>query len=196
MWWFTGLKQADPEQWRRMDSPSCVYAVEPVDVMEEIAGLVLREFQSRPVDPGVLGVQPSPHTLIGMQTNFFIDSPEQVFDLRLLGQEVRITAVPTEYTWNYGDGHTYGPVPDPGVKLATGRWGEQTATSHMYETTGDYPVSVTVHFSGEYSVNDGQAIPIQGRGEFTTAEQLISVWKTDRRSVADTCLDNPTAWAC
>jgi hypothetical protein len=196
VWWFSGPKYQDPNDWSRMDAPSCIYSEEPVDVMDEIAGVIVREFQRRPVEAGVLTVQPSPHTLIRAHTNFYVKSREQVFDFELLGQDVRIVATPTEYTWHYGDGTSHGPVSDPGAPINAESWGEQTATSHAYQETGDYSVSVTVHYSGEYSVNGGQLIPIDGRGEFITGEQTISVWRSETRNVADDCNENPASWGC
>ncbi|MBM7847196.1 hypothetical protein [Arthrobacter roseus] len=55
---------------------------------------------------------------------------------------------------------------------------------------------MTVHFTGEYSVNGGPMIPIDGRGEFTTPSQTISVWKSESRLVDGTCLENPDGWGC
>jgi hypothetical protein len=193
--WYAGLKTEDPATWDPAGE-SCIYSEEPVDVMDEIAGIIVREFQRRPVEAGVLTVQPSPHTLIRAHTNFYVKSREQVFDFELLGQDVRIVATPTEYTWHYGDGTSHGPVSDPGAPINAESWGEQTATSHAYQETGDYSVSVTVHYSGEYSVNGGQLIPIDGRGEFITGEQTISVWRSETRNVADDCNENPASWGC
>ncbi len=164
--------------------------------MDEIAERILTEFQSQPIVAGELTLQPSPHTLIRANTNFFVESKTQEFDFELLGQKIHITATPTEYTWNYGDGETYGPTTDSGYFLRDDELGEETHTSHQYQETGDYQVSVKVHFKGEYSVNGGTMIPIDGRGEFTTPSQLISVWKSESRLVSGTCLENPDGWAC
>ncbi len=206
VYWFAGLKGTPKPTWNDpypaveetngVHSPQCVYATNPDDVLERIAGVILEEFQNRPVSPGVLTLQPSPHTLIRANTNFFVESKEQVFDFELLGQDVKIQATPTEYTWNYGDGSTYGPTRDSGYALRDDELGEETHTSYQYQETGDYQVSVTVHFTGEYSVNGGPMIPIDGRGEFATPSQMISVWKSESRLVSGTCLENPDGWAC
>ncbi len=193
--WFSGLKVAPSATWTEIGE-SCIYAEKPQDVMDEIAGMIEKEFQSRPVKAGELTLQPSPHTLIRANTNFYVESQEQKFDLDLLGQDVKIVATPTEYTWNYGDGTTYGPTSSAGYALHATNLGEETSTSHPYQETGDYPVSVTVHFRGKYAVNGGAMIPIDGRGKFTTGEQTISVWKSESRLVEGTCLDNPNAWGC
>ncbi|MEB7504686.1 hypothetical protein [Arthrobacter koreensis] len=143
-----------------------------------------------------MSVQPSPHTLIGAHTNVYVEASSQVFEMELLGQSIRIEVEPTEYTFNYGDGTSYGPVSTPGGPLPEARWGEQTATSHMYSQTGDFPVSVTTFFSGEYSVNGGPMIPMDGRAEVESPAQGLSVWRSESRSVADNCLVNPAGIGC
>jgi len=76
------------------------------------------------------------------------------------------------------------------------RWGEQTPTSHIYSQTGDFPVTVTTFFSGEYSVNGGPMIPMDGRAEVASPSQILSVWRSESRNVADDCLANPAGVGC
>ncbi|MBP3043827.1 hypothetical protein KKR91_04300 [Arthrobacter jiangjiafuii] len=158
--------------------------------------MILSEFQSRPIAAGSLGMQPSPHTLIGAQTNFYVEAREQTFDFVLLGQDLRIIATPTEYEWTYGDGTSYGPAPFAGGPLPESRWGEKTATSHVYGATGDVQASVVVHFSGEYSINGGPLVPIDGRASVPSAPQTVSVWRSTSNNVADDCLINPAGYGC
>ncbi|MCC3302799.1 hypothetical protein LJ760_15270 [Arthrobacter sp. zg-Y895] len=141
-------------------------------------------------------LQPSPHTLVGMETNVYVEAAEQVFEMVLLDQTVRIVATPTEFELTYGDGTVYGPTSVPGAPLAQDRWGEQTQTSHKYDASGDYQVGATVHFSGTYSVNGGPMIPIDGRAAVSSASQTLSVWRAEPRSVADNCLVNPNGVGC
>lgn len=195
--WFSGLNGTDPATWAKYGGgPTCIYDAEPIDVMDQIRSMILTEFQQRPIVSAVLTVQPSPHTLVGVPTNLFVVGTEQVFDLDLLGQAVRIIATPTEYEWNYGDGRSYGPAKAPGGPLPEDRWGEPTTTSHVYTATGDFPVSVTAYFSGSYSVNGGPVIPIDGRATVAGPAQTISVWRSESLSVADNCLINPAGVGC
>ena len=60
---------------------SCIYSEKPRDIGEQIRDSILSEFQSRPIAPGALGLQPAPYTLIGAHTNFFVDAGEQVFEI-------------------------------------------------------------------------------------------------------------------
>ena len=197
VYWYRGLKGQDPSTWSRVsDTPSCIYSEEPVDIGEQIREQILTAFQERPIAPGLLVLQPSPHTLVGMETNVYIEAGEQVFEMVLLEQSIRIVATPTEYEINYGDGTVYGPTPVPGGPLGQDRWGEATQTSHVYAASGDYQVGATVYFSGTYSVNGGTAIPIDGRAAVPSAAQTLRVWRAETRSVADNCLVNPNGVGC
>ncbi|MBT1004098.1 hypothetical protein KIH31_16040 [Paenarthrobacter sp. DKR-5] len=164
--------------------------------MAEIAAVIEHAFRELPLRPGRLSAQPSPHTLRGAQTNFFIDAVTQDFDIQLLGQKVHVHAVPVEYKWNYGDGSSLGPVASSGGSLPQNRWGEKTNTSHAYGATGDFSVTATTYFQGTYSVNGGPELPIPGTGEFSTPPVSISVWRSVTRNYADNCLQNPHGAGC
>ncbi|MCC9146017.1 MULTISPECIES: hypothetical protein [unclassified Arthrobacter] len=197
VYWFSGLRNTDPATWMRVsDTPSCIYSEEPLDVGEQIQQQILTAFQERPIAAGKLVLQPSPHTLVGMETNAYVEAAEQVFEMVLLDQTVRIVATPTEFELNYGDGTVYGPTNVPGAPLSQDRWGEQTRTSHKYAASGDYQVGATVHFSGTYSVNGGPMIPIDGRAAVSSEPQTLRVWRAETRSVADNCLVNPNGVGC
>ena len=195
VYWFSRFKGANT--WVPLGTgPSCIYSEKPRDVGDQIRESILSEFQSRPIVSGMLALQPSPHTMIGVQTNFYTDAGEQVFNLVMLEQNVRIVARPTEYEWNYGDGVTHGPARFAGFPLPEKRWGEETPTSHVYRSTGDYQATVVTYFSGEYSINGGPMVPIDGRATVPSAPQTISVWKSESRNVADDCLVNPAGFGC
>ncbi|MFZ3416110.1 hypothetical protein [Arthrobacter sp. 3Tela_A] len=197
VWWFSGLRATDPATWPPLgDNPSCIYSEDPAAFEERLREAVLTAFQEAPIAPGTMTLQPSPHTLVGAHTNVYVEAQPQVFEMELLGQSIRIEVEPTEYTFNYGDGTSYGPVSTPGGPLPETRWGEQTSTSHMYSQTGDFSVMVTTFFSGEYSVNGGPLIPMDGRAEVASPSQVLSVWRSESRNVADNCLVNPAGVGC
>ncbi|MCC3265428.1 hypothetical protein [Arthrobacter gengyunqii] len=197
VYWFTRLKESG-NPWALMDppNPSCIYAEKPRDVGDQIRENILTEFQSRPIAAGTLSLQPSPHTLIGAHTNFYVEAGEQVFDFVMLEQNIRIVASPSEYEWHYGDRTVYGPASQTGSPLPADRWGEETSTSHVYRETGNYQASVTVHFSAEYSINGGPMVPIDGRAAVPSAPVAISVWKSESHNVADDCRVNPAGYGC
>ncbi|HKU28968.1 MAG TPA: hypothetical protein VJQ60_00645 [Arthrobacter sp.] len=178
------------------DGPSCLYDQKPEDLLARIAGRIVSDFRTLPITPAVLGIQPSPHTLKGAETNVFADAAEQRFDVVILGQKVRVVATPAEYTYRYGDGSGLGPTIFAGGPLPEERWGEQTRTSHVYKQTGDFQVSVSTTFRGTYSVNGGPDLPIPGTGEFASPAQTVSVWRSVTRNYADNCLQNPQGEGC
>lgn len=194
-WWWK-LVVAGPNDWSRMSPDRCVYLEKPDDVLGKIAAQIQTKFEQLPIDAGISAIQPSPHTLKGAETNFYAAAVEQAFNVDMLGQRVAIVAKPVEYTWNYGDGSSLGPTTTPGGSLPQDRWGEKTATSHIYAQTGDFSVVLTTHFQGTYSVNGGPPLPIPGQGQFNSPPQTVSVWRSITRNYADDCLKNPQGQGC
>ncbi|MCB5273946.1 hypothetical protein BJG92_01472 [Arthrobacter sp. SO5] len=175
---------------------SCVYRENPEDVLGKIAAQIQEKFQQLPVSAGQSVMQPSPHTLKGAETNFYAEASEQAFTVDMLGQSVAVVAKPVQYTWSYGDGTSLGPQTAAGGPLPQDRWGEKTATSHVYPQTGDFSVVLTTHFQGTYSVNGGPPLPIPGQGRFSSPPQTVSVWRSITRNYADDCLRNPQGQGC
>ena len=194
-WWWK-LVVAGPGDWSRITPDRCVYSENPDDVLGRIAAQIQSKFEQLPVSPGTSVMQPSPHTLRGAETNFFAEASEQAFTVDMFGQSVAITAKPVQYAWTYGDGTSLGPQTAAGGPLPQDRWGEKTLTSHVYGRTGDFPVVLTTHFQGTYSVNGGPALPIPGQGLFSSPPQTVSVWRSITRNYADTCLQNPQGQGC
>jgi hypothetical protein len=194
--WYRGLRGTDTSDWVSFGGSVCVYAQEPLDVMAEIAGRIQHQFEQRPVIAGAVLLQPDEHTLRGAHTNVFAEAQEQIFELVMLGQDVVIRVEPVAYAWTYGDGHNFGPVTDPGGPVPQDRWGEQTATSHVYKETGDFGIILTTTFRGYYSVNGGQEIPIPNTADFDSFPVMISVWRSVVNNYADNCLENPEGAGC
>jgi len=194
--WYRSLRDFSPPVWGFFDGPTCIYDEKPVDVLDAIAALIQTEFQKLPIAAGKATAQPSPHTLRGAETNFFAEAAQQQFDIKILAQDVHVVAKPVQYTWNFGDGTSLGPTTTPGGPLPQDRWGEKTATSHIYAQTGDFSVVLTTHFQGTYSVNGGPPLPIPGQGQFNSPPQTVSVWRSITRNYADDCLKNPQGQGC
>ena len=182
--------------WTYHSGPTCLFDPRPEDLLPRIAAMIQREFQRLPISAGSATAQPSPNTLRGAETNFFASAADQQFDITILAQAVHVVAKPAEYTWSYGDGASLGPHTAAGGPLPQDRWGEKTLTSHVYAQTGNFPVVLTTHFQGTYSVNGGPPLPIAGRGSFSSPPQTVSVWRTITRNYADTCLQNPQGQGC
>ncbi|KRE78784.1 hypothetical protein ASG71_10325 [Arthrobacter sp. Soil763] len=182
--------------WSYHSGPTCLFDARPEDLLPRIAAMIQSEFQKLPISAGRVTAQPSPHTLRGADTNFYAEAAEQQFDIKILAQDVHIEARPVQYTWNYGDGTTLGPQNSAGGPLPQDRWGEKTATSHVYTRTGDFSVVLTTSFLGTYSVNGGPPLPIPGQGQFNAPPRPVSVWRSITRNYADDCLKNPQGAGC
>jgi len=194
-WWWK-LVVAGPTDWSQIRPDRCVFSEKPDDVLGKIAAQIQTKFEQLPVLAGVSVMQPNPHTLKGAETNFYAEAAEQTFSVDMLGQNVSIIAKPVQYTWSYGDGTSLGPQTAAGAPLPQDRWGEKTLTSHVYTQTGDFPVVLTTHFQGTYSVNDGPPLPIPGQGQFSSPPQTVSVWRSITRNYADDCIRNPQGQGC
>ncbi|HVL99058.1 MAG TPA: hypothetical protein VM324_07185, partial [Egibacteraceae bacterium] len=91
----------------------------------------------RPGQP-VLGRNPDPEGVTGMEVYLWAEAQEAMSSTGAVrGYEVRCTVTPMRWTWRTGDGGTYtrerpgGPHPD-------------NPAEHVYETKGDYEMSLTV----------------------------------------------------
>jgi hypothetical protein len=194
--WFSSLRVFSPPIWSRIEPDRCVYQEDPDDVLGKIAAQIQAKFQRLPINAGKSVMQPTPHTLKGAETNFYAEATEQTFAIDMLGQNVAIVARPVQYTWSYGDGSSLGPQTAAGGPLPQDRWGEKTATSHIFTQTGDFPVELTSYFQGTYSVNGGPPLPIPGQGQFSSPPQTVSVWRSITRNYADDCLRNSQGQGC
>ncbi|MDJ0319538.1 hypothetical protein [Pseudarthrobacter sp. PS3-L1] len=190
---------ADPTwtQWTPAGAgPTCLYDTKPEDLLPRIAARILQDFRNLPVIPANLTLQPAPHTLKGAETNVYANAETQAFDVVILGQQVHVEATPTLYTYSYGDGSGLGPTESAGGPLPQEQWGTKTRTSHIYQDTGTYSVSVSTTFSGTYAVNNGPSLPITGNGEFASGGQTLEVWRSITRNFADDCTVNPAGDGC
>ncbi|RKQ36635.1 PKD domain-containing protein [Kocuria tytonis] len=156
----------------------------------------LEDFQRLAVAPAENHVQPAPDTLKNMNTNVFAVAQPQTFTTTLGGYPVAVRAYPVQYTWNYGDGTTLGPTPLSGAPLPDGAWDVPTDTSHVYARTGDYSVTLTTSFYGEYNIADTGWQPVAGYNQVVSPAVGLSVWRATVHNVADDCRSNPAGVGC
>ena len=156
----------------------------------------LQDFQRLAVAPAENHVQPAPDTLKNMNTNVYAVAQPQTFETTLGGYPVSVRAYPAQYTWNYGDGASLGPTPLTGAPLPEGAWDTPTDTSHVYTSTGDYSVTLTTSFYGEYNIAGTGWQPVAGYNQVTSAPVQLSVWRATVHNVADDCRVNPAGVGC
>ncbi|WP_244516777.1 hypothetical protein [Arthrobacter alpinus] len=196
VYWYVAEASKTPPVWAFHSGPECIHGEKPRDILAEIAASIAHEFQRSPIVAATIGSQPGPHTLRGKETNVWAEATTQTFNLTMLGQQVTITATPTAYTWNYGDGTIWGPTPTHGAPLHQDRIGEQTQTSHIYTETGHLTINLTTHFNGSYTVNNGPQLPIPGQGNIASPPLPLTVWRAKTNLYADNCIQNPQGTGC
>lgn len=174
--------------------------VDPSDIERAIREQRLIEvtpaqFQTFPILGSELVSQPNGFSLKNGYAHMFARSNTQTFEVDIFDEPVRIRATPQSYSWNYGDGQSRRTA-KPGHSKPRHTFDEPTDTSHVYTETGDYRVSLTTAFSGEYSVNGGPWMPIQGTANVPSDPMPMSVWRTKKLLVDQTCAEDPDGPAC
>lgn len=169
-------------------------------ILTQIPGEVEQAFASLPIQGGTVAFE---EELLGFgyvnqHTNVFAEVSTQTFTESLLGIEVEIRAIPVEYRFNYGDGTTR-TTSDPGGpatrQTSTGALDIETPTSHVYQDTGTYPVSVTTTFIGEYRLPGGAWTPISGSTSVEASPGVADIWRLSHRHVSGACQD-ANYWGC
>ncbi|MCF4120400.1 PKD domain-containing protein [Antribacter sp. KLBMP9083] len=115
----------------------------PADLSAEAA----RAWGALQIAPPGINVQPPDGwTLVNIDTITYTQGGAQEFDVVLLGTPVTIRAVPTEFTWDYGDGTPALVTIDPGAPYP------RHTISHAYAAPGSATVSLTTSWRGQFRV--------------------------------------------
>jgi hypothetical protein len=148
----------------------------PEDVVPEFT---LADFRRLPLPPGTGKVQPdNGYTVINVPTNVYAEAEPVTIDTTLLGFPVQVRATPERYTWDFGDGSTLGPTEDAGAAYP------ELRTTHEYTDRGKYEITLTTHYSGEYSVAGGPWLPVNGEATVTSQPVPIQALAGRNRLVA------------
>ena len=129
----------------------------PEEVEDEVTpGLVATAFQTIPLPPSQLQVQPANgRTLVNFETNFFTDNAPFDRTVTLLGQQVDLHIVPSGFGWRFGDGAALSTedagAPYPDLRI-----------THTYERKGDVAPAVDTTYTATYRVNDGPWADVPG----------------------------------
>lgn len=182
---------------------SCMYPGEPPQppvegaAVPEQAPIVisLEEFQKQPVLAATILSQPSNFGLRNAHSNIYAQAQEQEFTFDFQDASIVLKARPVSYRWAYGDGSSM-TTTTPGGPVIENAFNTPTTTSHQYAQTGDFQVTVTTFFAGDYSVDGGPFQPVAGEAAVVSAPHLMSIWRTQSHQVSQDCLENPTGIGC
>ena len=155
----------------------------------------LVEFESQPIIAAGVFSQPDHFGVRNAHSNLFAVAREQEFTFVFQDAQIRLRAWPVSYEWSYGDGSTL-VTTDAGSALPGDGFDVETPTSHVFTETGDYPVGLDTLFAGDYSVDGGEWLPVAGLARVASEPHVMSIWRSERHSVAETCLENPAGIGC
>jgi hypothetical protein len=149
-------------------------------VVVELPGMTQADFQRLPLPAGEATVEPGDgDVLIRIPTNTYASAEPVELATTLVGFPVAVRATPVAYTWDYGDGTVVGPTEDAGAP-----WPDNT-TGHVYEVPGVYAITLTTHYTGEYSVAGGPFLPIPGQATVTSEPADVVALAGTNELVAD-----------
>lgn len=130
----------------------------------------LADFRRLPLPAGTAKVQPgNGYTVVNVPTNVYADARPITLNTTLLGFPVQVRAKPVRYGWDFGDGGKLGPTTDPGAPYPALR------TTHEYKARGSYAITLTTHYTGEYSIAGGAWLPISGEATVRSTAVPVQV---------------------
>jgi hypothetical protein len=183
---------------------SCMYPglppVPPVEVetpavAEAPVVITIEEFQKQPVLAAEVVSQPLNFGLRNAHSNIYAEAVEQDFTFEFQDAMIVLKARPVSYQWSYGDS-TSATTSTPGGPVDGVAFNTQTSTSHQYVQTGDFTLTLTTFFAGDYSVDGGPFQPVAGEASVMSEPHLMSIWRTKGHSVSENCIENPTGIGC
>lgn len=125
--------------------------VKEVDIVQ----LVIREFKRMEWPASDLVVQPpGGRTLVNFETNFYTLNNQPILkSVTVAGQRVEIRAIPTSYTFHFGD--------DTRTTTASpGRPHPNLDVTHIYAKAGAVGVRLDTTYGGEYRIGGSDWAPI------------------------------------
>jgi hypothetical protein len=147
--------------------------------------------------PGVDHMQPNGWAIVGLNTNFYAATAQQVVPGTLLGRDAAVRFTPVGFHWNYGDGSL------ADTDTAGGTWDalrlpefDPTPSSHKYVARATYTITLSIDFSAEYRYNAGDWLPIDGVVSVQANPLTATASKVKTVLVAHDCLADPNGPGC
>lgn len=159
--------------------------------------ITLRDIaQFRPT-PGVQYMEPNGWVVPGLDANFYSVVGQQLVNGTLLGQPATVRFTPIGWHWNYGDGSAVIRATKGATWAAQGlRDFDRTATSHVYETEGEYTIRLSIDFRAEYRFGSTGFIPIAGTINLPANDLHVTVTGAKTVLVDHDCVANPSGPGC
>ncbi|WP_460889013.1 hypothetical protein [Promicromonospora xylanilytica] len=135
----------------------------------DIPAAAARAFQEMQIEPSPVNVQPpNGWTLVNVDTIAFTDAQPRTMSTSLFGIPVQIRAVPSGYSWDFGDGSAPLATTDPGAPYPA------HTIAHAYVSKGAATISLTTTWRGQFRLA-GEPTWHDVAGEATTASSSDSL---------------------
>ncbi|WP_127475389.1 hypothetical protein [Microbacterium sulfonylureivorans] len=150
----------------------------------------------RPAAPSLTG-EPAGFGVVGMPTNLVGEASEQRMTGTVLGWDVTVRFVPAEFVFAHGDGTsaTAGTGGASWSSLGQAQF-TPTATSHVYDERGTFPVGVTVRYAASVDFGNGSWRPVPGYVTASSGGYEVRVVEVRTALVDETCREDPTGPGC
>ena len=159
--------------------------------------VTIRDIAAFRPTPEIDHMEPNGWMVVGLDTNFYATGGVRTVSGQLLGASAKVRFHPAAWTWNYGDGATRTSA-TRGGPWATLRIPEfdQTGTSHVYRTAGEYTIRLSVTYYAEYQYAGSPWYPVIGTLAVPANPLVATAGSADTVLVEEECTRNPDGPGC
>ena len=139
-----------------------------------------------------------PNVYKGDNINFYVnDGGPYRLEADMLAGHVEIELMPSSYVIEYGNGDTdTNYTAGKPVTTYPRERPRQTATSYVYQRSGNFHAYATVHYTARFRVDGGPWQMMMVTPQATSDPLLVRVWWVDVGRVAGDCSYDDTRWGC
>ncbi|MFD2793985.1 hypothetical protein ACFS27_10550 [Promicromonospora vindobonensis] len=147
----------------------------------DIPAAAARAFQEMEIAPSEVNVQPPDGwTLVNVDTIAFTDTAPRTMNTNLFGIPVQIRALPSSYSWDFGDGSAPLVTTDPGAPYPA------HTIAHAYVKQGAATISLTTTWRGQFRLAGEPAwYDVAGEGTTVSSSGSLEILEARARLVED-----------
>lgn len=147
----------------------------------DIPAAAAKAFQEMQIAPSRVNVQPPDGwTLVNVDTIAFTESQPHTKSTSLFGIPVEIRAVPSNYSWDFGDGSAPLVTSDPGAPYPA------HTIAHAYAKTGEVVIFLTTTWHGQFRLaGEPTWYDVAGEGTTVSSSGSLEILEARARLVED-----------
>lgn len=154
------------EPWRTVSS-FCSDPAQPVTTPAQLVAEAARQLRDLPLPQPGITAQPPGGTAVNLPTIFYAaPANPMTVTTTLRGFSASLTATPTTWLWDFGDGTTLATT-EPGAAYP------QHTITHTYRRRGTVTVTVTTTWSGSITIAQIGALPLTETVSRTSTAQVV-----------------------